>query len=199
MVDKAEQKRRDEENQHKEWQWARHMQKKNMRVHDGHTYNLYRQWYYFPEHEKHQDPRWWLLKSGMPYPSYHTNPTRNFPPRTVWIEGAQDPCEELRAPRIRLAPDELLERKYFLSAVQQKAEEQPVPVKIRTLNLSYQNLGEEYQYEQMLSFLKINAGVACLALTDNFLTDLHGFHMPFLQVVLYNVLHTVLCIPWRIA
>eukprot|EP00997_Jenningsia_sp_PLL12_P011149 NODE_864_length_1403_cov_113.293205_g719_i0.p1 GENE.NODE_864_length_1403_cov_113.293205_g719_i0~~NODE_864_length_1403_cov_113.293205_g719_i0.p1 ORF type:complete len:207 (-),score=55.65 NODE_864_length_1403_cov_113.293205_g719_i0:103-723(-) len=117
----------------------------------------------------------------MPFPSYHSNPVKHFPARVTCIEGARDPCEELRAPRIRLAPEELRQRRHFLMAVQRKADEIVTPVRLRTLNLSYQNLGEEYQYDQLLAFLKINKGCTVLALTDNFLTDLHDFDMPYLE------------------
>eukprot|EP00668_Euglena_longa_P000269 GGOE01000362.1.p1 GENE.GGOE01000362.1~~GGOE01000362.1.p1 ORF type:complete len:379 (-),score=68.72 GGOE01000362.1:217-1353(-) len=165
-----------------EWEWKQHIQRKQQQAVDRTgQYSLYRQWYYDVAPGKHEEDHWWILRSGLPFPSYHSNPTRNFPARAVWMDGAQDLCEELRAPRIRLAPHELLERKYFLSAVQQKAEEVKQPHRIESLNLSYQNLGEQYQYEQLLTFLRINAGVRVLSLTDNFLTDLQGVTLPFLE------------------
>eukprot|EP01006_Ploeotia_vitrea_P055897 TRINITY_DN68046_c6_g1_i1.p1 TRINITY_DN68046_c6_g1~~TRINITY_DN68046_c6_g1_i1.p1 ORF type:complete len:448 (-),score=52.83 TRINITY_DN68046_c6_g1_i1:234-1577(-) len=178
--EREEEKTAEEEEQLRTWKWERHLEKANTKFHIGTEYNLYHQWYWYPENHPHQ-PRWYLLRSGLPFPSYHCNPTRNFPPRVTFIKGADDPCEEIRAPRIRLAPNELYEREHFLSALRKKGQETATPPRIKTLNLSYQLLGEEYQYEQLIAFLSVNKGCTTLALTDNFLTDLHGMEMPYLE------------------
>ena len=125
-------------------------------------YNLQRVPY--AHKDGHTESDYWLLRSGLPFPSYHSNPTRGMPCRWVDIENVSQPVEDLRAPRIRLRPKELEQRGKALEVIKLKAlaEDTSQQTKISTLNLSYQDLGEPYQFEQLMAYLDVNRYVILL-------------------------------------
>eukprot|EP00755_Sulcionema_specki_P006205 Sspe_Gene.34821::Locus_16908_Transcript_3_4_Confidence_0.400_Length_1816::g.34821::m.34821 len=148
------------------------------------SYNLKRVPYLHPE--EHTEPSYWILRSGLPFPSYHENPTRDLPARWTDIKGVKNPVEDIRAPRIREAPyqDQLIMKSMrFREAVKIRALEDEEVKRIHTINLSYQDLGDGYQADNLTTFLDMNRGVERLALTDNQLITIGQVHLPFLKVL----------------
>ena len=128
---------------------------------------------------------YWGLKSGMPFPSFHQNPNGKFPSRWVDVENVQQPVEDLRAPRLRLAPGEYEKRKGNIEAMKIKALQRPDSdeAAVDTLNFSYQDLGDPYQFRQLQAAVDLNRRVQQLALTDNQLTTISSFYVPHLTTL----------------
>eukprot|EP01079_Euglenida_sp_SAG-EU17-18_P011697 gene11697-2127_t len=137
----------------------------------------------------HRDASYWTLRSGCPFPSYSENPEKAFPPRMWSVPGFKEPCEEIRAPRIRLGPDELPPKQPMFTAVhrhhqalvREERQAKGAPPRIQCLNLGYQNLGDKYQVENLAAFMKMNRGATKLALSDNHLTDMRACDLPLVQ------------------
>eukprot|EP01064_Diplonema_japonicum_P031570 TRINITY_DN56_c1_g1_i1.p1 TRINITY_DN56_c1_g1~~TRINITY_DN56_c1_g1_i1.p1 ORF type:complete len:294 (+),score=59.15 TRINITY_DN56_c1_g1_i1:144-1025(+) len=146
-----------------------------------HTYNLQRVPY--KNSQFCNEDSYWLLRSGMPFPSYHANPTRDMPARWVDIEGVKPPVEDLRAPRIRLAPQELERRGKMIDVIRIKAENDPRNAPVEILNLGYQDLGDSYQLSQLAAFLTVNRSVKKVCLTDNNLLSLIDVPLPSCKVL----------------
>ncbi len=143
----------------------------------GNGYNL--SFVHHKHREAHDRPYFFASAIGAPFPSYHSNPMPNFPARWTDIEGANTPCENLTAPRIRLAPKELTNNnRDILAKMRATAEaEQNPPNQLESLNLAYQALGDPYQYEAFVTFMDLNRNVKVLNLNDNDLEDINDLNL----------------------
>lgn len=120
----------------------------------------------------HRKPWHFVSALGAPFPSYHSNPEPNFPARWTQIPGVRSPCENITAPRIRLAPNELEKKHELIEQLHLAAGKQTITPQPRVLNLSYQSLGDAYQYDALRTFLKLNSTVEILNLDGNELEDI---------------------------
>lgn len=123
-------------------------------------------------------PFFYTTTLGDPFPSYHTNPSPNFPARWTLIDGVKMPCESLTAPRIRLSPIELKHKQRVLGRIRDAASMENQAPKPKVLNLSHQCLGDPYQFEAFVTFMDINKSVEVLNLTDNELDDITDLDLP---------------------
>jgi hypothetical protein len=160
----------------------------------GHGYNL--SFVHHKNRTAYDKPYFFASPVGAPFPSYHSNPMPNFPARWTQIPGVRPPCETLIAPRIRLAPKELTaERRTDMDRMRYTANEEyernrkgkldidgkesheGTNVEIEALNLSFQGLGDPYQYEAFVTFMDLNRNVRILNLNDNELEDITDLHL----------------------
>eukprot|EP00759_Apiculatamorpha_spiralis_P004206 PhF_6_TR12555/c0_g1_i1/m.19676 len=118
-------------------------------------------------------------KSGTPFPSYSDGPTKTFPARWTQISNVKLPVAGLRCPRVRLNPSELETNATRLEALQKIGESETKQLEIPELNLSYQNLGDPYQYAALKTALLLNSRVHVLCLNNNELSTLReGIDLP---------------------
>ena len=120
----------------------------------------------------HAKPYFFTSQLGSPFPSYHSNPQPKFPARWTLIPGVRPPCENLTAPRIRLAPQELVPKVDVFRKMRNVGHSESTQGDVKVLNLSHQCLGDEYQLYGLLAFLAINKEVEVLNLNDNELEDI---------------------------
>ena len=120
----------------------------------------------------HAKPYFFTSPLGAPFPSYHSNPSPDFPARWTLIDGVKIPCESLTAPRIRLSPVELKHMQRTLARMRDAASKERQTPKPTVINLAHQTLGDPYQYEAFVTFWDINKGAHTLNLTDNELDDI---------------------------
>lgn len=134
----------------------------------------------------HSKPYFFTTQLGSPFPSYHSNPLPKFPARWTLINGVKPPCENLTAPRIRLAPQELVQKTDILRKMAECGVSESTQPHVTVLNLSHQALGDPYQYQALAAFLAVNRFVEVLNLNDNELEDITDLE-PYLENV--RVLH----------
>eukprot|EP00758_Cryptobia_borreli_P003694 Tbor_TRINITY_DN3923_c0_g1::TRINITY_DN3923_c0_g1_i1::g.733::m.733 len=159
------------------------------------NYQLARKKYMRPN--LHSKDSYIVSSLGDPFPSYHSNPESTFPARWTQIPGVRIPCENITAPRIRLAPRELEKKWSIINNLAVAARDEPTRPSPTVLNLSHQSLGDPYQYDALRAFLELNSTVEVLNLDGNELEDITDLNLNSVKKLYmsFNNVATFLCLP----
>ena len=142
----------------------------------GGNYQLSYVYHQHPDH--HTRPYFITSASGAPFPSFSTNPSIDFPARYTDVRNVRAPVENLNAPRIRVAPQELKYRGIDIDRVRKLAQNERSKPIISQVNLQSQSLGDPYQFPAFITFMALHENVVVLNLNDNELEDVSMLSLP---------------------